>query len=169
MLGTLSMFCGRASRGFDAAGRGRGGLLPGCKPRSAGRGRAARAFDGLALPRKASRCPRRGLRCDFGAVGCLPVFEMAQASWSGQLSSSSVVCGRNRANARAKAASRSVFVGGSAIGLIVSCKTARARSSHSSSCSSLNVCPARSSAHSHQSARIRSRCSSAMDHCKPRH
>jgi hypothetical protein len=108
------------------------------------------------------------LRCDFGAVGYLPVFEMAQASWSGQLSSS-VVCGRNRANARAKAASRSVFVGGSAIGLIVSCKTARARSSHSSSCSSLNVCPARSSAHSHQSARIRSRCSSAMDHCKPRH
>jgi len=124
--------------------------------------RAARALDGLAPPRKASHCPRHGLRCDFGAVGYLPVFEMAQASWSGQLSSSSVVCvEQNRANARAKAASRSVFVGGSAIGLIVSCKTARARSSHSSS-------PARSSAHSHQSARIRSRCSSAMDHCKPR-
>src|SRR5215472_9280368 len=82
MLGALSMFCGRASRGFDAAGRGRGGLLLGCKPRSAGRGRAARAFDGLALPRKASHCPRHGLRCDFGAVGYLPVFEMAQASWS---------------------------------------------------------------------------------------
>ena len=65
------------------------------------------------------------------------------------------------ANARSRAASRS-FVGGKGAGLTVSCNTAYARCFQSASLSSLKVCPARSSPHKNQSARISSRCLSVI-------